>query len=79
VLGGDDIVIPVLSRQTWNAVAQYLRDLVFKGQDNDVIIAWLRSEGFEDGAYNDLWYEYLLQKGFINGTLADKYAAWKEE
>jgi hypothetical protein len=78
VLGGDDIIIPVLSRQTWNAVAQYLRDLVFRGQDNDVIMAWFRSEGLEDGAYNDLWYEYLLQKGFIDGSLTDKYAAWRQ-
>jgi hypothetical protein len=79
VLGGDSIVIPVLSRQTWNAVAKYLRDLVFKGHDNDVIVAWLRSEGFEDGAYNDLWYDYLLQKGFIDGSLTDKYAAWRQD
>jgi hypothetical protein len=79
VLGGANIVIPVLSRQTWNAVAKYLRDLVFKGQDNDVILAWFRSEGLEDGAYNDLWYDYLLQKGFINGALTDKYAAWRQD
>ena len=78
VLGGDSIVIPVDSRQTWNAVAQYLRGLVFRGQDNDVIVAWLRSEGFEDGAYNDMWYDYLFQNGFLDGSLTDKYAAWRQ-
>jgi hypothetical protein len=78
VLGGAEIVIPVLSRQTWNAVAKYLRGLVFKGADNDVIVAWLRSEGLEEGAYNDLWHNYLLQNGFLDGSLTDKYAAWRQ-
>lgn len=78
VLGGASIVIPVDSRQTWNAVAQYLRNLVFRGQDNDVIVAWLRSEGFEEGAYNDMWYDYLFQSGFLDGSLTDKYAAWRQ-
>ena len=77
VLGGASIVIPVDSRQTWNAVATYLRKLVFEGQDNDVITAWFRSEGLEEGAYNDLWNKYLLQRGFLDGTLTDKYAAWR--
>jgi hypothetical protein len=78
VLGGAVIAIPVLSRQTWNAVAKYLRGLVFKGADNDVIVAWLRSEGLEEGAYNDLWHNYLLQNGFLDGSLTDKYAAWRQ-
>jgi large exoprotein involved in heme utilization and adhesion len=79
VLGGASIVIPVDSRQTWNAVAQYLRNLVFRGQDNDVIVAWLGSEGFEEGAYNDMWYDYLFQHGFLDGSLTDKYAAWRQD
>jgi hypothetical protein len=78
VFGGAVIAIPVRSRQTWNAVAKYLRGLVFKGSDNDVIVAWLRSEGLEEGEYNDLWYNYLLQNGFLDGSLTDKYAAWRQ-
>jgi hypothetical protein len=26
-----------------------------------------------------LWYDYLLQKGFIDGSLTDKYAAWRQD
>ncbi len=78
VLGGARIVIPILSRQTWNSVAKYLRRLVFKGADNDVIVAWFRSEGLEGGTHNDLWYNYLLQNGFLDGSLTDKYASWRQ-
>lgn len=76
VLGGDSIVIPIESRVTWNAVANYLRSLVFKGADNDVIMAWMRSEGFEE-AYNDNWDDYLLSEGYLTGSQADRYAAWR--
>lgn len=77
VFGGDSIIIPLLSRQTWNAVAKYLRELVFTGYDNDVIMKWLRSEGYED-AYNDNWDDYLLGQGYLTGALADKYAQWRQ-
>lgn len=77
VLGGDSITIPLASRATWNAVAKYLRGLNFKGQDNDVIQAWLLSEGF-DLAYNDNWFDYLVSVGYIEGAYNDKIKAWKE-
>ena len=77
VFGGDSIIIPIPSRQTWNAVAKYLRGLVFKGADNDVIMAWMRSEGFEE-AYNDNWDDYLLGQGYLTGALADRYAQWRQ-
>ena len=76
--GGDVLLIPTAQRQSWNAVAAYLRTFSFKGSDNDVIIAWLRSEGIVDGTYNDLWNKYLLQNGFTALTLADNYAAWRQ-
>jgi hypothetical protein len=77
VLGGDSIIIPIASRQTWNAVAKYLRALVFTGHDNDVIMKWLRSEGYED-AYNDNWDDYLLGQGYLQGALTDRYAQWRQ-
>jgi hypothetical protein len=77
VLGGDQIIIPIANRQTWNAVAKYLRALVFTGHDNDVIMKWLRSEGYED-AYNDNWADYLLGQGYLQGALADRYAQWRQ-
>lgn len=78
VLGGDSIVIPIESRQTWNAVAAYLRQLstAFQGSDNDVIVAWLRSEGLSD-QYNDMWDRYLNSLGYLNSN-TDKYAAWRQ-
>lgn len=76
VVGGDTLLIPVTSRVTWNAIAAYLRTVGFKGSDNDVIVAWLRSEGFVDGAYNDLWVGYLEALNYV-GTLTDAYAEWK--
>ena len=79
VTGGGHIVIPALSRRSFNTVAQYLRDLVFKGQDNEVIIAWLKSEGIDTGVYNELWYEYLYQNDFVQGSLTDRYAAWRAD
>jgi hypothetical protein len=78
VIGGDVFLIPTAQRQSWNAVAAYLRTFSFKGSDNDVIVAWLRSEGIVDGTYNDLWNKYLLQNGFTALTLADNYAAWRQ-
>jgi hypothetical protein len=78
VTGGDVLLIPTSQRQSWNAVAEYLRTAGFKGSDNDVIVAWLRSEGIVDGTYNDLWNKYLLQNGFLALTLMDKYAAWRQ-
>jgi hypothetical protein len=77
ILGGDSIIIPIPNRQTWNAVARYLRALVFTGYDNDVIMKWLRSEGYED-AYNDNWDDYLLGQGYLEGALADRYAQWRQ-
>ena len=77
VTGGGHIIVPLLSRRTFNTVAQYLRDLIFKGQDNEVILAWLRSEGIDTGIYNERWYEYLYQNNFVQGSLTDRYAAWR--
>jgi hypothetical protein len=77
VLGGDKIAIPIPERQTWNRVAKYLRTLKFKGNDNDVICAWLRSEGYED-QYNAMWEAYLEDEG-LEGSLTDKYSNWKRQ
>ena len=76
VVGGDRIIIPIDDRQTWNRVANYLRGRSFKGSDNDVIIQWLRSEGYE-GQYNDAFDSYLEIDQCYQGTLTDKYAKWK--
>ena len=76
ILGGDRIVIPISSRVTWNKVAAYLRGLTFVGSDNDVIIKWLRSEGYE-GQYNDSFNSYLEITECYKGTLTDKYAQWR--
>ena len=78
VFGGDSIIIPIESRQTWNAVAKYLRALVFTGADNDVIQKWLLSEGYDE-AYNDNWLKYLEENGFTTGNLTDGYAGWRNE
>tara|TARA_R110000851_G_scaffold148716_1_gene289071 strand:- start:804 stop:1319 length:516 start_codon:yes stop_codon:yes gene_type:complete len=77
VTGGDVLFIPIAKRQSWNTIAEFLRTVGFKGSNNDVIIDWLRSEGIVDGLYNDLWGRYLLQNGFVDGSLTDKYAAWR--
>ena len=78
VLGGDVLIIPIPNRATWNAVAAYLRtvSITFSGDDNDVICAWLRSEGLED-QYNDMWREYFTGSGYLYDNLADQYAKWK--
>lgn len=78
VLGGDRIVIPIANRATWNKIASYLRTLSFTGSDNDVIIAWLRSEGLAGGQYNDLWVDYFESVGFTGGSLTDNQALWKK-
>ena len=78
VLGGDRIVIPIANRVTWNKIASYLRTLSFTGSDNDVIIAWLRSEGLAGGQYNDLWVDYFESVGFTGGSLTDNQALWKK-
>ena len=78
ILGGDRIVIPISSRVTWNKVAAYLRGLTFVGSDNDVIIKWLRSEGYE-GQYNDAFNLYLAEVEGKTGTLTDKYSNWRNE
>jgi len=50
--------------------------ITFSGDDNDVICAWLRSEGLED-QYNDMWREYFTGSGYLYDNLADQYAKWK--
>lgn len=76
VLGGDSITIPIPDRQTWNKVANYLRTLSFEGADNEVIVRWLLSEGF-NGQYNHAWFKYLDSLGYL-GSLTDKYAQWRD-
>ena len=69
--------IPLTSRRTWQTVATYLRSEGFTGSNNDVIMKWLVSEGHTQ-SYNDNWNNYLTAQGFLTGSLADKYAAWKK-
>lgn len=77
VLGGDSIIIPIPSRVTWNAVAKYLREISpsFSGADNDVIMKWLLSEGYE-GQINDALCNYWSSLN-LEGAYNDKESEWK--
>jgi hypothetical protein len=78
VIGGDRIAIPVNDRATWNRVAAYLRTRKFDGNDNDVILAWLRSEGYID-TFNDAFNTYLEDVEALQGSLTDKYSNWRRQ
>lgn len=77
VTGGDRIIIPVSSRETWTAVAKHLGTLKFKGALEDKILAWLRSEGFE-GTWNEAWYDYWESLGYTK-SFTDKWYKWKKD
>ena len=77
VSGGDSIVIPINDRRTWQAIASYLRALVFTGTNNDVIVKWLRSEGFE-GQINDAFMAYWDDLNYT-GTYNDRWSKWKKD
>lgn len=78
LIGGDRIAIPINDRATWNRVAAYLRTRKFSGNDNDVILAWLRSEGYID-TFNDAFNTYLEDVEALDGSLTDKYSNWRRQ
>lgn len=78
IIGGDRIAIPINDRATWNRVAAYLRTRKFKGNDNDVILTWLRSEGYID-TFNDALNTYLEDVEALDGSLTDKYSNWRRQ
>lgn len=78
IIGGDRIAIPINDRATWNRVAAYLRTRKFNGNDNDVILAWLRSEGYID-TFNDAFNTYLEDVEALDGSLTDKYSNWRRQ
>lgn len=78
IIGGDRIAIPINDRATWNRVAAYLRTRKFSGNDNDVILAWLRSEGYID-TFNDAFNTYLEDVEALDGSLTDKYSNWRRQ
>lgn len=76
VLDGEGILIPVEDRVAWSKIANYLRSLGFKGNNNDVIIQWLTTEGVEKSDYNSMLNSYLISQGYTEGGLNDKYKLW---
>ena len=70
-------MIPLANRSTWNNIAVYLRTTGLTGNDNDVINEWLIAEG-NTGSYSDKWKSYLENEGYVQGSLNDVYAKWKE-
>lgn len=77
VSGGDKIVIPVENRENWTKVSNYLKTLNFKGSLEGIILAWLRSEGYE-GTWNDAWYAYWEDLGYTK-SFPDKWKQWRDE
>lgn len=76
VIIGDGIIVPVEDRFNYNKLANYLRSLGFEGNNNDVIMDWLFSEGYEVGQFNDRLSNYLTDLGY-NGALPDQKGQWK--
>lgn len=76
VLDGNGILIPIEDRAVTRKVAKYLRSLGFKGNNNDVIIQWLTTEGIEKSDYNSMLNSYLISQGYTEGGLNDKYKLW---
>ncbi len=77
ILSGDGIVVPSDRKKTMNDVCAFLREMGFKGSNNDVLRDWLFTEGMEEGALNDKMMEYLKSQG-LDGTLTDMKAQWKK-
>ena len=75
--GGDALVVPVAYRQTYNNIAAFLRTQLISGQDNEVILMWLRNEGYI-GNFNEALDGYLRSLG-KTGNLQDKFAKWRDE
>ena len=75
VVGGDRIVIPIIARTNFTKIQGYLKTLGFSGTLEDVVLAWLRSEGYE-GQWNDAWYKYLEDLGHT-GALPERLYRWK--
>lgn len=70
--------VPVSSRRNMSTLANYLRTQGYSGQNNDIIVAWLLSEGIDKGSLNDMMYDYLGTLGYI-GTYRDRWYAWRED
>ena len=78
VIIGDGIMIPVEDRFNYNKLAEFLRTQGFEGNNNDVIMDWLFSEGYEVGQFNDRMSNYLTGQGYT-GALPDQKGQWKRD
>lgn len=78
VVGGDAIVIPIRDRATWQRIAEYLKNFPLRGNNNEIIIKWLISEGYE-GTINEAFDDYLRELGYSGGSFSDKFAEWRKE
>tara|TARA_R110000744_G_scaffold262304_4_gene376914 strand:- start:2305 stop:3390 length:1086 start_codon:yes stop_codon:yes gene_type:complete len=77
---GVALVIPVGDRDTYQKIAEYLRttDKFVSYQNNEILLEWLRSEGVDEGSFNDSFKEYWGQKGYV-GAYNDRWKSWKVE
>ena len=75
VRNGDGTLIPITDRATFEDVADYLRQIGFTGQVNEVWLDWLISEGFS-GEFNEALFDYLEAQGY-DKSLSDKLYKWR--
>jgi hypothetical protein len=75
VKNGDGTLIPITDRETFEAVAQYLRSIGFTGQVNEVWLEWLNSEGYS-GEFNEALFSYLESQGY-DQSLTDRLYRWR--
>ena len=77
---GVALVIPVGDRDTYQKIAEYLRatDKFVSYQNNEILLEWLRSEGIDEGSFNDSFKEYWNRKGYV-GAYNDRWKSWKGE
>jgi hypothetical protein len=77
---GVTLVIPVKDRATYQSIQKYLSGTgkFVSKQNNDIIVEWLKSEGYVSKQFNDLFYEYWDSLGYT-GTYNDRWGKWKGE
>ena len=76
---GVALVIPVGDRDTYQKIAEYLRatDKFVSYQNNEILLEWLRSEGIDEGSFNDSFKEYWGRKGYV-GAYNDRWREWRD-
>jgi len=79
VQNGVELVIPIGSRGTYQAMQRFLLSTgkFVSTQNNEIIIEWLKSEGSNGNQFNDLFIDYWNNKGFT-GAYNDKWKQWKD-